>query len=599
MIKTLCDLKPSASILRARVRRRLSHARPGDDQGIALIMVMGFIVVLGLLMTAALGYAMQAQPQERRDQAWQAALAAAQAGVDDYVARLNGDDNYYDSVDCTNVAMKGPKLAGSCGLTASSPAQWKEVKPGDPSAGAYHYDVDATNLFRDGYMMLTVTGRQLNEYRTLQVRVGKPGSTQYLYYTDFESADPSNRTAYPPNGTTSNTCGRSGTSLAKYWWQGRSGCQEIQFIGADTLDGPVHFNDTPLIGNSGATFKKGFETADPDCKSVTGPNWSGCGRTSTNPNIPAGQKARWSNVLTLPDTSDQLDSADRSCKFSGDTRIKFLTDGTMQVWSKRAPVSVGGLSCGSLGTVSGGNIHTTTTNRLNHVNGQNLPQPDEALIYIKNGPSTSRCATTGQIGDGIPLNNDWNYKNTTSPENAFYCGNGNAYIEGTVKARLSVGAQNHIFVTGNLLLSGVTAGQAPSGPYMVGLIAANSVYVYHPITCSSVYSSGSRKGMCETGSNILSNTTRYIYASIQTLQHSFTVQVYDVGAKIGDLAVRGSIAQRWRGAVGTGSGWASTGYDKDYGYDTRLVYSSPPYFPKLDGAGWGSKVTGEVKPVYG
>ena len=75
----------------------------------------------------------------------------------------------------------------------------------------------------------------------------------------------------------------------------------------------------------------------------------------------------------------------------------------------------------------------------------------------------------------------------------------------------------------------------------------------------------------------------------------FTVQTYDIGSDIGDLSVRGSIAQRWRGAVGTSSG---TGYDKDYGYDTRLVYSSPPYFPKLDGAGWGSKVTGEIKPQF-
>jgi hypothetical protein len=41
-----------------------------------------------LLMVAALGYAVQSEPSARRDQDWNAALAAAQAGVDDYLYRL-------------------------------------------------------------------------------------------------------------------------------------------------------------------------------------------------------------------------------------------------------------------------------------------------------------------------------------------------------------------------------------------------------------------------------------------------------------------------------------------------------------------------------
>ena len=46
------------------------------------------VVVLSLLMVASVNYAMQAEPQSRRDQDWNAALAAAQAGVDDYLYRL-------------------------------------------------------------------------------------------------------------------------------------------------------------------------------------------------------------------------------------------------------------------------------------------------------------------------------------------------------------------------------------------------------------------------------------------------------------------------------------------------------------------------------
>ncbi|OPZ75934.1 MAG: hypothetical protein BWY79_01875 [Actinobacteria bacterium ADurb.Bin444] len=92
-----------------------------------------------------------------------------------------------------------------------------------------------------------------------------------------------------------------------------------------------------------------------------------------------------------------------------------------------------------------------------------------------------------------------------------------------------------------------------------------------------------------------SSGTRWIYASIQTLQRSFWVQNYNQGADLGTLSVRGSIAQKWRGAVGTSGG---TGFAKDYSYDARLQFASPPYFPQWTNAAWGSKVTGELPARY-
>jgi hypothetical protein len=89
---------------------------------------------------------------------------------------------------------------------------------------------------------------------------------------------------------------------------------------------------------------------------------------------------------------------------------------------------------------------------------------------------------------------------------------------------------------------------------------------------------------------------RYIYGSIQTLQHSFWVQNYNRGNAMGTLSVRGSIAQRWRGIVGTSGG--STGFAKDYSYDTRLKFSGPPYFPQWTNSRWGAQTTGEIKPAY-
>jgi hypothetical protein len=80
-----------------------------------------------------------------------------------------------------------------------------------------------------------------------------------------------------------------------------------------------------------------------------------------------------------------------------------------------------------------------------------------------------------------------------------------------------------------------------------------------------------------------------VQAAILTLQHSFIVDNYNSGAKRGTLKVDGAIAQRFRGPVGTfntSTGNGVTGYTKDYNYDNRLRYRSPPYFLDPIQAAW-------------
>ncbi len=542
--------------LAARVRARR------DDAGIAMIMVMASITVLTLLVTAALGYALQAQPQARHDQDWNAALAAAQAGVDDYIARLNGNDSYWQGVDCANNALKGSKTGtNSCGWTTATPPGWQNVVPGSSTQGTFHYDVDATTIYSQGVIRVTSSGRVRTATRSIQVLVSRGGSTNFLYYTDFEDADPANTNAYPSGASTA--CGGSGPTSAKYYWpSGRSGCVEIQFVTGDSLDGQVHFNDTPLV-NGSTQFKKGFETSDPQCASGTAAdNYADCWRGSGPPNL-NGNKGTYVGPLYLPDNSSQFASFP-GCDFTGDTRIRFNSDGTMTVWSKKSVGTTVGAGCGDPTAYGTGASQT-------------VPVPTDQTIYVKNASTQAKC-TTGQIGDGLPIANDDNVNVPT-----FYCGYGNVYIEGTVKGRVTVAAQNNVVVTGDLLVANTTPPAAPTGPDIIGLVASNSVVVYHPVNAS--------------GTNLTSINDRWIYASIQTLQHSFWVQSYDKGTKLGTLHVRGSIAQKWRGIVGTG-GASGTGFLKDYSYDTRLKFSSPPYFPQWTNAVWGAKTTAELKPAY-
>lgn len=63
------------------------------------------------------------------------------------------------------------------------------------------------------------------------------------------------------------------------------------------------------------------------------------------------------------------------------------------------------------------------------------------------------------------------------------------------------------------------------------------------------------------------------------LQHSFIVDNYTCG-RVYTLTVNGAIVQKYRGTVGTVAkgGTISTRYARNYWYDERQRYRSPPYF---------------------
>ena len=66
-------------------------------------MVMGWMMVLALLVSSAIAYAIQSNLVAHRGQEWGSSLSAAQAGIEDFVARLNRNDNYGRTWDCTNI----------------------------------------------------------------------------------------------------------------------------------------------------------------------------------------------------------------------------------------------------------------------------------------------------------------------------------------------------------------------------------------------------------------------------------------------------------------------------------------------------------------
>ncbi|MBV9096715.1 MAG: hypothetical protein JO079_01535, partial [Frankiaceae bacterium] len=287
--------------------RRIRRAEESDG-GFAMIAVIGWGFVLMLLVSTVAAYSLLSLSTSRHEQDYGAALAAAQAGIDDYLSRLNANNAYWQSVDCTNPAMAGPgQGTNSCGWTASTAAGYMTV-PGAVSVGsgkncqgvtpvpvdcpAFHYDIDTSQTLSNGTIKITSTGKAWKVKRTAQAILHQQGFADFLYFSDLETTDPSNQLVYGVNNATAKTrC-----SVPYYYWQGGASyrgnnpCNDIVFISADTINGPLHTNDTmDISGNPQflGPVSTGNTSCAPNSQGQTPPATS-CYRGSGSPNFAKG-----------------------------------------------------------------------------------------------------------------------------------------------------------------------------------------------------------------------------------------------------------------------------------------------------------------------
>jgi hypothetical protein len=489
------------------------------EQGVAMVTVMMVVLVLTLLMVATVNYAVQSQPLGRRDQDWNAALAAAQAGVDDYLYRLQQDGLYY------TYSATSPPTPANTAFTG-----WTTI-PGPANQGQYHYSVDISQFGSQGIVQVVSTGRVRGVQRTIRANMRRRGFLDYLYMTDFEALDPLSGYYSDPT-TAANVCD-------VYWWQSRptNPCVRISFVTGDEINGPLHSNDTISV-NGSPDFNGPATTAYPSamsCPASATYTWrwhglSGCGDT---PQFQSGDPRRVP-ILTLPASNTAIKTeTDRTagktgCLYNGPTRIVLNSSGTMTVTSP----------------------FTTSASYASCV-GSNVALPTNGVIYVQNVPTSQTATCTGsQNRLGYPVTGD---------VTTYQCRTGDVFVSGTLRGSLTIASENNIVIVDDTTYSNTGAASND----LLGLIANQFVQVYHPVNAS--------------GNNITpAFQDPQIHAAILALGHSFIVQNYDEGAKLGTLNVNGAIAQKWRGPVGTGGG-SGTGYLKDYGYDTRFQFASPPH----------------------
>jgi hypothetical protein len=584
----------------------------GREGGIALAVVIGISAILLLLVTTSVTFSVSAETKSSTDSDWNAAMSAAYAGVSDYQARLTNDNTYQKYGDSTapfSASTGSTTLALPTGANANPAFGWGvsgtwAAIGGAAGNAAYRYEVDNSQYASQGILRVLATGRSGNQTRSVVANIHQKGFLDYLYFTDYETQDPSligtsqaNCTQYYPTRI-DNQCGGA-----------------IQFGSGEVINGPLRSNDALYIC-SGATFN-GTVTSN----YKTPPFYRDCGAANFNQGVPVYSPT----ALKMPPTNSNMKQETRSdltgttvprpgCLYTGPTTIRFNGDGTMTV---RSPWTIftnttatGGTlnpACGIPGTT------TTTTNTLGSSTGQTLNVPVQNLIYVQSVPVNTPadpnywgskfppnlvCPTNGN-GLGFPINTatpvsggTLNTKETilTTAVGPYYgCQAGDAFVSQKiahgVSGQVTIYADNYIWVTSDLQYKNPATD-------VLGLVGNGAVWVWNPYgttqTCAAS-SCGTKKT-----NSLLTDTGREIDAAILSENHTFQVQNFNKGSTRGALTVLGAIAQEYRGTVGQ----PPIGYTKNYTYDRRFRSIAPPKFLQAVSTTYGISQFAEVPAAF-
>ena len=371
--------------------------------------------------------------------------------------------------------------------------------------------------------------------RSLIATFKRSGFLKFVYFTDQENRDPqadtsaSNRAAQQTNCVNRKRSSRAGR-----------GCVEIQFTDNDAINGPLHTNDESLLvcGNPrfGRETLKDGSPGKTDSIEVSGlaPGWVPNGSCSAAPKIFSPNENKItpsSETMDMPESNQEL--------------VAVATAGG-KVYSGRTIIHLKNSRMDVTNYATGSAVTT-----------YDVAWPGNGVLYVTNN---------GACNGEIPT--DANYDESN--------GCGNVYVSGTYSSPLTIAAANDVIVrptigaTLNARSDDGNIKKADGSDAVLGLIANNFVRVGHKVN----------RGPCSNynSTNEPTVTDVRIDAAIMSLLHSFMVDNYDCG-RAGTLTINGAIVQRFRGPVGTGSGASiATGFLKDYWYDDRLRYRSPPYF---------------------
>ncbi|HEY4098234.1 MAG TPA: hypothetical protein VGM33_22105 [Baekduia sp.] len=524
-------------------RRRLL----ADQDGFTLVAVTITMMVLGLFAVTAWAAANNALPGVTHDSDRKRAYEAAEAGVQWYQFQLEKDTNYWTA--CADVP-NGVNMQGSRAgwrNVPNSPEQFSIELLGSTSAPTCVADPD-DSLLDEGILSIRVTGRFNGKQRQIVAKFRRSGFLNYIYYTKWETLPPAAYGSQSEVDYAKDNCDQK-RSLRP------SSCSAIQFPGGDTIQGPLHTEDDSLLVCGSPTFGRPNRGDSIEVAAATSKNTAYKQNNCTGTPTTNGTLVAPSQSILPPDNNAALSDV-ATYKYVGNTCLVFRP-GYVDVYPNQT-------RWGQPATTS----HQTPV------------WPDYTnQIHCTGNPQTQQlhANTVIWVGNDGTCTADYAYLQTY--QTASNCGD--VAVSGTYSTNVTVGSADDIIVNGNLS-NGDSDG-------IMGLVANQFVRVYHPVTRSS-------RGGCSNLPGVTPVDT--IEAAILATKGSFLTDNWDCGDPLGTLTVVGAIAQYWRGTVGTGSGsTASTGYLKNYNYDSRLRYREPPEFLDPKTAQWGLLLQSEQSPV--
>jgi Tfp pilus assembly protein PilX len=547
-------------------RKRLLLA---DERGFSIIVAIVVLAASSLLLFAAIDSVLDNVQTTRADLDQKRALLAADAGLAVYQQALNANPNYWstcpvsgsvgatgqtgtavtvpgstDSGSIETYAYENLPATGQTGCSATSPITSEIEQTSTPAAGTFRVKITGTSQPTTGTAQHAVS-------RTLVAQFSPASFLQFIYYTQYEILDPT------ATGDSQTTCANdywAGTQYSSGQARNAACGGAIYFITGDSINGPMFSRDDLAVSGTptfGSTASDAIDTPGCYTSTNTTPSAANCGTPGTTTGVVGTLNTGVANEYGLP---------------SSDAQLEVIADGNNTANNNGCYAGDGCVFVGPTTIVLTGSTFTVTNANYNGGVAKTGLSPSNGVIYVAN--------TTGQTCAGYTP-----YLSSYSVSNC-----GNATVSGTYSSSFTIGTDNDIIINGNLTPTTVNVSGNPSTPptptgtALLGLIAADFVRIYHPLSSAR---SGSTDGSCGNGNSNGSGslTNPYIYAAILALNHSFIVDNYDCGSTLGKLNVYGAIAQMYRGPVGTESGSSVvTGYTKNYYYDRRFQTLAPPYF---------------------
>jgi hypothetical protein len=516
-----------------QLTRRL-RARAGAQEGFSMIVVMIAMSICLMFVLAGLAAAGGDLRPNGISRDRKNAYAAAESGLNFYRFHLNQDNKYW--LRCTNVpapnATEPNPVNQQWSGAGADPRRWRNVQ-GSPA----QYTIEllpakgTTCVENDPTSMLNATTGQF------RIRVtGRPSATSKLRRSIIAS------------------------------FRRKSFIDYVYFTMYETSDPSGYANPTQAMADCGSKYAPQRAGYCDDIVFADGDQVKGPFHTN-DAFLVCGAPIFGRSADDAIESSARAPSYTQTCSGGPPVFNSLLLSGAEALdmppsaQSLKTIAQSGGLSLTGTTQIrfnATGDI-TIANQALNNNVATNYPYPSNGVIYVD---SSAPCAGP-------------------APRSADYselAGCAQVYVSGQYTKDVTIASANDVIVKRVLGNANGDLKMKSGANALLGLIANNYVRVYHD----------------PAGPAADQMDDVQIDAAILSLNHSFIVDNWDEGPRMGTLAINGAIAQKYRGIVGY---VGSTGYTKNYTYDDRLRYRSPPYFLDPVQASWKVVRSNEQVPA--